>query len=101
MVSEELMPIVWYSKRLWNFYMSEDEKKRNRIDFYWVMLFCIQFESIGTFWHLKSLWISSHFDIIQSFFFFDSFLGHLSQNIYLKQFSTEKLYMKTCYNFLC
>ena len=27
MISEELMPTAWYSKRWWNFYMSEDEKK--------------------------------------------------------------------------
>ena len=26
-ISEELMPIVWYPKRCWNFCMREDEKK--------------------------------------------------------------------------
>ena len=26
-ISEELIPIVWYRKRWWNFCMSEDEKK--------------------------------------------------------------------------
>ena len=35
-ISEELMPIVWH---FWNFCMTEDEKKKkNRTDFYWVML---------------------------------------------------------------
>ena len=49
-ISEELIPIVWHPKRWWNFCMSEHEEKRNRTDFYWVMLLaCIQFESIETF----------------------------------------------------
>ena len=27
MISEELMPIAWHPNRLWNLYVSEDEKK--------------------------------------------------------------------------
>ena len=38
-LNEELMPLVWHAKRWWNFCMSEDEKKKkNRTNFYWVML---------------------------------------------------------------
>ena len=33
-ISEELMPIAWDPKRLLNFCMSEDDKKRNRTAFY-------------------------------------------------------------------
>ena len=51
-LNEELMEIVWHSKRCWNFSMSED-KKKNRTNFYWVMLLvCIKFESIKIFCHL-------------------------------------------------
>ena len=28
------MPIAWHLKRWWNFCMSEDQKKKNRTDFY-------------------------------------------------------------------
>ena len=27
-MSKELIPIVWHPKRWWNFFMSEDEKKK-------------------------------------------------------------------------
>ena len=51
--SEELIPIAWYRKKGWNFYMPEDKKKRNKTIFYRVMLLervsSIQYGSIGTF----------------------------------------------------
>ena len=56
-LNEELMEIVWHAKRCQKVCitvcMSENEKKRNRTNFYWVMLLVwIQFESIETFCHL-------------------------------------------------
>ena len=41
------MSIAWHPKRWWNFYMSEDEKERNRTNFYWIIF---------------TLWISTSFD---------------------------------------
>ena len=37
-ISEELITIVWHLKRWWNSCMSQDEKKRNRTNFYSVLL---------------------------------------------------------------
>ena len=33
-ISEELMAIAWHPKRWWAWCLPEDEKKRNRTDFY-------------------------------------------------------------------
>ena len=56
-ISEELMPIAWHPERWWNFCMSEDEKKRNRTEFYWVVeqvcVGSIQYRGIETFWDRK------------------------------------------------
>ena len=43
------MLIAWHPKRWWNFCMSEDEKKRNRTNFYRVkILVCISRIQYGT-----------------------------------------------------
>ena len=67
--------------------MSEDEKKRSTTNFWWGMLLMY---TILEYWKVlsldivqKYLWISRHFDIVQIFLLSD-FLGHLSQNMYLK-----------------
>ena len=57
MISEVLMPIAWHPKRRWNSYVSEDEKKRNRPNFYWgvakVCVGSIEYGVIETFWDKK------------------------------------------------
>ena len=51
------MPVAWHPKKWWNFCMSEDDKKRNRANFYWkVLKVCVgsmQYEGIETFWDKK------------------------------------------------
>ena len=75
-------------------------EKRNRIDFYWVMLLVYTFSEYFSVWNL--LWISSHFDTWNlceylvfghsSKFFLLIFVGHLPQNMSLKLFKTICLY---------
>ena len=43
-ISEELMPVAWYPKTWWNFYVSEDEKKEIKAIFY---------GGVDTFWDRK------------------------------------------------
>ena len=58
-LDEQLMLILWHSRRWWNFCKSEDEKKEEKKNFYWVMLLVgIQFESIEIFCHTGT-WYSS------------------------------------------
>ena len=67
-IGEELIPIAWHPKRWWNFCMAEDEKKRNRTNFYRTMLSkCIssmQYGSIETFCHTKTFYSSNIFENI-------------------------------------
>ena len=34
-ISKELMTVAWHSTRWWDWCLPEDEKKRNRSNFYW------------------------------------------------------------------
>ena len=110
-ISEKLMPIAWHPKRWWNFCMSEDDKNRNRVNFYFLMLLMY---TTWEYWNIlpldivqkslwissrfdtqsldivrKSLWISSHFDIIQIFVlsdFFGTFVSiYIFKTIYHKK----------------
>ena len=54
-ISEKLMPVAWHHERWWDFCMTENEKKRNRTNFYRAMLLVlvsnIKYRSIETFFH--------------------------------------------------
>ena len=70
-ISEELMPIAWHPKGWWNFWISEDEKKKfnqfllsNGFNVYDLKVL----EQFTTYIVQKSLRTSSHFDIVQIFF---------------------------------
>ena len=102
-LNEQLMLIAWHPRRCWIFCMSEDKEKKNRTNFYWVMLLVhqcsVEFRSIETFWHrklcLKTLYSSKFF--LSNFF--ETFCPNIYIRKYLKQFSTERLDINQ--NFSC
>ena len=90
-VNEELMPIAWHPRILWNFCMSEDEEKEIEPIFYWVILLM---HAIWKYWKIlaldifaSSLWTSCHFDTENytwrlDIVFLPDFLDILSQSKY-------------------